>query len=124
MTHMSGFDSKATQECVACGQTKPLLEFDKAVKSQSGYTRKCQECRRLYATESYRLSKAGLKRRVPTRTDDGLKRCPDCARFLPLTAFPRNSASTDGAGGYCKPCHNARGRASKDRVGGSRSYHL
>ncbi|MGY1665852.1 endonuclease VII domain-containing protein [Geodermatophilus sp. SYSU D00696] len=25
---------------------------------------------------------------------------------------------------YCKPCHNIRGKASKDKVGGSRTYHL
>lgn len=25
---------------------------------------------------------------------------------------------------YCKPCHNARGRKSKEAVGGERSYHL
>ena len=31
----------------------------------------------------------------------------------------------DGRHAYCKPCHNARGRESKDRLyGGNRHYHL
>ena len=25
---------------------------------------------------------------------------------------------------YCKPCHNARGRQAKEKVGGERTYHL
>jgi hypothetical protein len=29
-----------------------------------------------------------------------------------------------GRGPCCKPCHNARGKASKDKIGGSRTYHL
>ncbi|MGY5883212.1 endonuclease VII domain-containing protein [Modestobacter lacusdianchii] len=42
----------------------------------------------------------------------------------PLTAFPTTPASRTGRHSYCKSCHNARGRASLAKVGGSRSYHL
>jgi len=54
-----------------------------------------------------------------------LKRCPDCGESKPLDQFPKNRNSRDGRHPYCKPCHNARGRESKQRLyGGSRHYHL
>ena len=53
------------------------------------------------------------------------KRCPDCGDSKPLEDFPRNKNSKDGRHAYCKPCYNARGKESKDRLyGGSRHYHL
>ncbi|MEU2349618.1 endonuclease VII domain-containing protein [Modestobacter sp. NPDC049651] len=42
----------------------------------------------------------------------------------PIDQFVRNVSQPSGLAGYCKPCHNARGKASKDKVGGSRTYHL
>jgi hypothetical protein len=57
--------------------------------------------------------------------DENQKRCPDCGELKPLTEFPRNKNSKDGRHTYCKPCHNARGRETKDRLyGGTRHYHL
>src|SRR6266567_3444859 len=54
-----------------------------------------------------------------------MKRCPDCGEYKPLEEFPRNKRMRDGRHAYCKPCHNARGRESKDRLyGGNRHYHL
>ncbi|MGY1761502.1 endonuclease VII domain-containing protein [Geodermatophilus sp. SYSU D00779] len=38
--------------------------------------------------------------------------------------FPRTTASRSGRATYCLPCHNPRGRASREKVGGSRTYHL
>jgi hypothetical protein len=53
------------------------------------------------------------------------KRCPDCGLTKPLDEFPRNRNTKDGRHPYCKPCHNARGKESKQRLyGGSRHYHL
>jgi hypothetical protein len=53
------------------------------------------------------------------------KRCPDCGIDKPLAEFPRNKNYSDGRHSYCKPCHNARGKESKQRLhGGSRHYHL
>ncbi|MEX2554408.1 MAG: endonuclease VII domain-containing protein [Actinomycetota bacterium] len=53
------------------------------------------------------------------------KRCPDCKKLKSSEDFPRNKNYKDGRHPYCKPCHNARGRESKDRLyGGSRHYHL
>jgi recombination endonuclease VII len=53
------------------------------------------------------------------------KRCPDCDEEKALDDFPRNKNYKDGRHPYCKPCHNARGRETRDRLyGGSRHYHL
>jgi hypothetical protein len=55
---------------------------------------------------------------------DGHKWCPDCDTVKLLDEFPRNRSTSSGVVPYCKPCHNARGKASRDRVGGARTYHL
>jgi hypothetical protein len=53
------------------------------------------------------------------------KRCHDCRELKPLDKFPRNRSRSDGRGEYCKPCHNARTRASIRRLyGDTRHYHL
>jgi hypothetical protein len=54
-----------------------------------------------------------------------VKRCPGCGAWKATDAFPRNRRTKDGYAVYCKPCHNARGRETRDRLyGGSRHYHL
>lgn len=58
------------------------------------------------------------------RPESPKKRCPDCGEVKPLEAFCRNNRSSDGRASYCRPCHNARTRASVARNGGSRKYHL
>jgi hypothetical protein len=53
------------------------------------------------------------------------RRCPECGVVQSLDAFPRNKRSKDGHAFYCKPCHNRKGRESRERNHGStRSYHL
>jgi hypothetical protein len=41
-----------------------------------------------------------------------------------LEQFVRNASAPSGWAPYCKPCHNTRGKAAKEKVGGSRTYHL
>jgi hypothetical protein len=54
-----------------------------------------------------------------------MKRCPDCGKWKPLDEFPRNKNTKDGRHSYCKPCHNARGKETYERLyGGTRHYHL
>ena len=54
-----------------------------------------------------------------------MKRCADCKQTKPDEEFPRNKNCKDGRHPYCKPCHNARTKESKQRLyGGSRHYHL
>lgn len=60
---------------------------------------------------------------------DGLsgppKTCPDCGQVKPSSGFPRNKNYRDGKHPYCKPCHIARGRETRERLyGGSRNYLL
>lgn len=54
-----------------------------------------------------------------------MKRCPACGEFKSFEDFPRNRSARDGLATYCKPCHNAIGRANRaKRHGSSRHYHL
>jgi hypothetical protein len=54
-----------------------------------------------------------------------MKRCPGCGESKLLEEFPRNKRAPDGRAFYCKPCHNRKGRESRERHHGStRSYHL
>jgi hypothetical protein len=54
-----------------------------------------------------------------------MKWCPDCDEIKQLDEFTRSVASRTGYFSYCKPCHNKRGRESKQRLyGGTREYHL
>jgi hypothetical protein len=58
-------------------------------------------------------------------TPEGQKWCPKCESFQLIENFPRNRANSDGLGGYCKPCHNAKGKETYERLYGStREYHL
>lgn len=52
------------------------------------------------------------------------KLCPDCKKVKSTTDFPKNKNTPDGRATYCKVCHNSRSRASRDKAGGSRYYHL
>jgi hypothetical protein len=76
---------------------------------------------------SYRKRKAarGEAVREPRVAPDGHAWCCDCQSLKPLSEFPRNRSGRNGYASYCKPCHNARGRESRDRLyGGGREYHL
>lgn len=53
------------------------------------------------------------------------KRCPDCGQYKLLDEFPRNKNAKDGRHTYCKPCHNAGGKQTYERLyGGTRHHHL
>jgi hypothetical protein len=53
-----------------------------------------------------------------------MKRRPDCGQVKPLEEFPRNKNSKDGRHTYCKPCHNARGRETIQRLHGNSRHYL
>jgi hypothetical protein len=72
-----------------------------------------------------RMQAQGRPVREPEVLPEGTRRCPDCGVVKPLHEFPRFSRSKVGRGSYCKPCHNARGKATYTRLYGStREYHL
>ncbi|WP_181726646.1 endonuclease domain-containing protein [Micromonospora provocatoris] len=49
---------------------------------------------------------------VPLDDQDGRRRCRDCGDWNPLDEFCASSERPSGRGSYCKPCFNARSKAS------------
>jgi hypothetical protein len=115
------------KNCPDCGLTKPLADFPPAKRRRDGRNTYCRQCMNVRSLRSYNAIRAAQNRPVqPARVaPEGQRWCPDCQTFKMLEDFPRNSASTTGLGGYCKPCHNARGRENRIKNHGStREYHL
>ncbi|TFV77572.1 endonuclease [Blastococcus sp. CT_GayMR19] len=117
-----------TKFCRDCGRHRAASEFSKNRRSRDGLAFYCREH---LAERSARSREA---RRVEPRRSrfapPGItvpadhKWCPDCGVVKPFDAFPRTSASRTGRATYCLPCHNERGRISRDKAGGARTYHL
>ena len=116
-----------SKTCRHCGQTKPLNDFARNSGLPDGHGIYCRSC---FAVRyrAYREKKAageGREIRVRREVPDGYRWCPDCQTMKPLEEFPRNKSGRQGRGGYCKPCHNAKGKATYERLyGGTREYHL
>jgi hypothetical protein len=113
--------------CRDCGAVKPLTDFHVSPKRKGGRGSYCKRCFNERSKRSYAKrvqEQYGRQVRVPFAIPDGHRHCPDCAVVKPLDAFPRSKSGRGGFGGYCKPCHNARGKASIDKRGGAREYHL
>ena len=119
-----------TKRCPDCGEDKPLDAFHRNSRRLDGRALYCKDCATARRRASYAQQRASLGRdvrrpRAPEDLPDGVMRCHDCEAVLPLTEFPRNKRRPNGRHPYCKPCHNARGKESKERLfGGSRHYHL
>ena len=117
-----------TKFCRDCGDRRPVADFSKNARSRDGlafYCRKHLAERALRSREARRTNPRVYKR-VPEDVvvADGQKWCPDCERVLPLSDFVRTVRTASGHHSYCRPCHNTRSRASREKAGGSRSYHL
>jgi hypothetical protein len=112
--------------CKDCGELRPAPEFtaDRSRKDGLAFYCKVHARRRLLRSKDVR--KGPPKSRHPREmvVPQGHKWCPDCGFVKPLEDFVRNASMPSGRAPYCKPCHNARGRAAKEKVGGSRTYHL
>ena len=114
--------------CRDCRDYKSVTEFTKNARSRDGLAFYCREHmaeRSLKSREARRITPR-VQRQAPKdlTVPDGHKWCPDCERVLPLDHFVRTVRTASGYHAYCKPCHNKRSRASRAKVGGSRSYHL
>jgi hypothetical protein len=112
--------------CRDCGELRPVSEFTRDRARRDGLSFYCKVHARQRVLSSKDARKGPPKRRHPRATPvaPGYKWCPDCATVKPLEEFVRNATQPSGRAPYCKPCHNARGKASKEKVGGSRTYHL
>ena len=63
--------------------------------------------------------------REPREVPEDNKWCPDCESIKPFAEFCKNINGKFGLATYCKNCHNARTRESRERIhGGGREYHL
>jgi recombination endonuclease VII len=115
------------KKCLDCLEVKPLSDFPPAKKRIDGRASYCRICMNTRSKHSHDAKMAALGRPVRPRriAPAGQKWCPDCKAFKPLEDFPRNRSGRGGRGGYCKPCHNAKGKETYIRLYGStREYHL
>ena len=112
--------------CKDCGELRPVSEFTRDSARQDGLSFYCKLHARRRLLRSKDLRRGQPKSRHPRETPvpAGHKWCPDCSTVKPMEDFVRNASQPSGRAPYCKPCHNARGRASKEKIGGSRTYHL
>jgi hypothetical protein len=115
----------ATKFCRDCGEYRPVAEFTRNSRQSDGLAFYCKTHARSRRNASKRLQFGPPKHRFAQGVvPNGHKWCPDCGQVKPLDEFPKSRATPSGTYSYCKPCHNIRGKASKDKVGGSRTYHL
>jgi hypothetical protein len=112
------------KECLHCKSVKGLDEFDRSKDGAAGRASRCKVCRRAYNRAAYERSRDGLPGLRPPRPQGQPKACRDCGEVKAPDAFFRSARAADGRGSYCKPCHGLRVKASKDKKGGSRDYHL
>ncbi|MEV4344682.1 endonuclease VII domain-containing protein [Actinoplanes sp. NPDC049596] len=102
-----------------------MSDFHRNARQRDGLAFYCKQCAAERSEASRR--KRGIKeqRRSSEPVAEGSKWCPDCEVVKPLAEFARTKASKNGYHTYCRPCHNARGRETKQRLyGGTREYHL
>jgi hypothetical protein len=118
----------ASKVCKDCGDHRPTTEFSKNARTRDGLAFYCREhlAERSLRSREARRSKLRVQRQPPGDVvmPAGHKWCPDCGAVLQLSSFVRTVQTKSGYSSYCKPCHNTRTRASRAKVGGSRSYHL
>lgn len=116
----------SSKYCADCGDERPVELFTKDKRRRDGLAFYCRDHarRRVRQSKARRAGPATRPYPVDREVPPGSKWCPDCDTVKPLADFPRTRASRSGTYTYCKPCHNVRGKASKDKTGGSRTYHL
>jgi hypothetical protein len=113
--------------CPDCGTLKPLEEFPRNARRPDGRGRYCKGCfaERYRAHRERKVAQEGRSIKQPRVAPEGQKWCPACEIFKSLNEFGRNRSCRDGLTSYCKPCHNAKGKETRERLyGGSREYHL
>jgi hypothetical protein len=112
--------------CPDCGHGRPISSFTKDKGRRDGLAFYCRDHarRRLRESKARRQGSPKSRHVLDRVVPEGSQWCPDCDTIKPLTDFPASRGRTSGHHTYCKPCHNARGRATLDKLGGSRGYHL
>src|SRR4051794_20516784 len=104
-----------TKFCRDCGEDRPIAEFTRNRRQPDGLAFYCKTHAPRRRTASKRIQFGSPKHRYPQEAvPDRHKWCPDCDEIKPLDEFPRTRATVSGYYTYCKPCHNVRGKVSKD----------
>lgn len=127
MSRVDQLTPDSQKRCSDCGEMKSLEEFVTDRRRRDGRGTYCRACFavRYRAHRERKAAAEGRTLRPQRETPHGSRWCPECEIVKPISEFPRNRASTTGYGGYCKPCHNAKGKATYQRLyGGTREYHL
>lgn len=118
------------KRCLDCGYLKDGEHFYAHKSNSDGLGSYCKDCQRRRAALQRERQRSGLppRARAGRRTEARSrlrKTWTDCAVEKPLSDFPSSRNRPDGRGLYCKPCHNARSRDTRQRLyGGGRHYHL
>ncbi|GAA0394967.1 hypothetical protein GCM10009541_42580 [Micromonospora gifhornensis] len=111
--------------CPQCQRSLPRTEFHRNRRRVDGLAYYCKACATIRSEASRRKRGVAPARRSAVPVGQGLKWCPDCERIKSLDDFPSTSRKASGRHSYCKPCHNARGKETAQRLyGGIREYHL
>jgi hypothetical protein len=122
---MSDSGQLAFKECPQCGRILPITDFHRNQRRADGRAYYCKRCAGERSEASRRRRGIKQQRRPLAVVPDGMKWCPDCDTVRPLEDFARTKSKATGYHSYCLPCHNARGRETKQRLyGGTREYHL
>ena len=116
----------STKYCKDCGEARPVSEFTRDRTRTDGLSFYCKTHarRRLLVSKDARKGPPKRRHHREVVVPEGHKWCPDCGTVKPLDEFVRNAGMPLGRAPYCRPCHNTRSRKSREKVGGSRTYHL
>ena len=98
--------------CPRCGELKATADFGRNGTRPDGLAFYCRSCCRTAASAHYRAKREaqGFTVRPREAAPAGQKWCPDCQAYHSLDNFPRNAATFDGYGSYCKAHHIERGK--------------
>jgi Recombination endonuclease VII len=118
-------DLPSDKVCPQCKRALPLTEFHRDRRRVDGLAFYCKACATARSEVSRRRRGIAPQKRSPVPVAEGLKWCPDCEQIKPVEDLPSTTTKASGRHSYCKPCHNARGRETRQRrYSGSREYHL
>ncbi|MFI9528336.1 endonuclease VII domain-containing protein [Micromonospora rosaria] len=122
---MPDLPSESGKRCPQCERVLPATEFHRNRRRPDGRAFYCKACASIRSAASRRQrGTAATQKRPSVPVPAGQKWCPDCDQVKPLDDFPRTTKPS-GRHSYCKPCHNARGKETAQRLyGGTREYHL
>ncbi|MEU9510025.1 endonuclease domain-containing protein [Micromonospora sp. NPDC048170] len=121
---MSDLQIMSDKVCPQGDRLLPVAEFHRNRRRVDGLAYYCKSCPAARSAASRRKRGIGPRNRSVVPVGEGLKRCPDCEQIKSVEDFPRTTRGS-GRHGYCKPCHNARGKEPARRLyGGADPQHL